>query len=301
MRKRLGIVTTVAFAALTVAFTNSPASAGPTSAATDVGTQSLVTSFFTGTVAPGATKTYVQPNTPAGLSYVVGLSPKGASTTQACLFEVTSSRYRQLFGGERQFWYQIKNVGAIACGADVFLYSLPNALPNSWSTGGLNPGQSVNLIWNNANPVNSAYVVGIDPKGATSTSPCVFENTGTSYVEQPNGEREFHFTLTNVGSIACTADVLLSQKVASHIDSTGLLSPGAPEFKQWNNANPLSAAYFFGFTPHHTLGAACQLVFDRGYYAQVINANGTVEREFRYQYHNEGGVSCSTDRLLAAA
>lgn len=303
MRKTLGIVAAFAFAALTVGLVNPAASARPVSdtQASDVGVQSLTTSFFSGTVSPGVTQTWKWNNAPAGLSYVVGLSPKGASTSQDCLFEVTRTWYQQNFGGEREFWYTIKNVGVIACGTDVYLYSMPNSV-GAWTTGGVNPGQSVTKHWNNANPLNATYVVGLSPQGATSTTPCQFETTRTWYAEQPSGEREFWFTMKNVGTIACTADIYLSTKTTTTITATGTMAPGATVGKTWNNATPLSAAYIVGFAPNGASASTpCQFEFDRGYYAQVINDDGTTEREFRQTFSNVGSITCSASKLLAVA
>ncbi|CRK57365.1 hypothetical protein [Alloactinosynnema sp. L-07] len=296
MRKTL-----LALAGLALAAMSALLVAPATATAAPVSTQALVTSHFSGTVAPGGTQHWGWNNAPQGLSYVVGLSPKGASTTLPCLFEVTRTWYVQNFGGEREFHYTIKNIGSIACGTDIYLYSLPDAA-GVWSTGGVNPGQTVTKHWNNANPLNAAYVVGLSPTGATSTVACQFEVTREWYQQQPGGEREFWFNVKNVGSIACTAEILLGVKTTSTIISTGTLGPAAEQSKTWNNANPLSAAYIVGFSPSGASASTpCQFELTRGYYAQVINSNGATEREFRQTVKNVGAITCSASKLLAVA
>ncbi|HVK24434.1 MAG TPA: hypothetical protein VM677_24010 [Actinokineospora sp.] len=296
MRRALTVLAGLAFAAMSALLVAPTASAAPAAA------QSLETSLYSGTVAPGASQHRWWNNAnPLSVSYVVGLSPKGASTSSACQFEVTRTWYQQNFGGEREFHYTLANVGSIACGTDIYLYSLPDSA-GAWTTGGVNPGQTVTKHWNNANPLNAAYVVGLSPTGATSSAACQFEVTRQWYQQQPGGEREFWFNVKNVGSIACTAEVLLGVKTTSTITSTGTMGPGAVHSTQWNNANPLSAAYIVGFSPSGaTPATACQFELTRAYYAQVINSSGSTEREFRQTFENVGAITCSASKLLAVA
>ena len=53
----------------------------------------------------------------------MGLSPLGASTSSACQVEVTRAWDVQQYGGEREFHFNIKNTGAITCGANILLGS----------------------------------------------------------------------------------------------------------------------------------------------------------------------------------
>lgn len=289
-----------ALAAVLGAPTAAAAPAAPAAPAANVGIQTLHGSWYSGTVAPGATQHRWWNNAnPLSLVYVVGLSPTGASTTAACQFETTRTWYQQNHGGEREFHYTIKNVGTIACGTDIYLYSMPDSA-GAWNTGGVNPGQSVTKHWNNA-PSNAVYVAGTSPSGATSTSPCQFETTREWYVRQPGGEKEYWFTLTNVGSIACSAEVLLGVKTTSTSSSTGTLGPGATAGSTWNN-NPLTMAYMVGFTPAgQTSATPCQFELTRSWYAQVINSNGSVEKEFRQNFKNVGTITCTAAKLLAWA
>jgi hypothetical protein len=294
MRKTWKFVLAVAMAAAAATFTAPAAMAAPAAV------QGLETSFFSGTVNPGATQTRNWNNAnPLSVSYVVGLSPKGATTTTPCKFEVTRQWYQQNFSGEREFWYQLKNVGTIACGTDINLYSLPD-ITGAWNTGGVNPGQSVTKHWNNANPLGNVYAAGVSPKGATSTAPCQFEVTREWYAQQPGGEREFWFTLKNIGSIACNADVLLGTKASFDSSLFGALASGDSWHKSWNNANPLNAAHIVGFAPSGATTVACQIEKTRQWYEQHLNS-GVAERELHYTVENIGSTTCTVDRKLAFA
>jgi len=262
---------------------------------------SILASWFSGTVAAGASLNQSWNNAnPLNAAYVVGFSPAGASTSAACQFEVTRSWYLQRFSGEREFWFTIKNVGSIACGANILLGSITTA--TTWPTGGMNPGASQTTHWNNANPLNASYVVGLSPKGATNSSTCQFEVTKTWYVQQPGGEREFYLTVKNVGAIACTADVWLASKTTATSWPTDTLAPGISETSHWNNANPLTVAYLVGLTPSQgqLSGTPCQFQVTRTWYLQRINTNGSVEREFYITVKNVGALTCSATVRLAS-
>ena len=271
-----------------------------TAAAAPASVQSLESSFYTGTIAPGSSGHYWWNNAnPLSVSYVVGLSPQGASTTQDCQFEVTRTWYLQNFGGEREFHYTIKNVGSISCGTDVWLYSLPDSA-GAWNTSGVNPGQTVTKHWNNAGAL-STYVAGLSPSGATSTAPCQFEVTREWYQQQPGGEKEFWFDVKNVGTIACSAEVLLGTKTTTTTSAIGATGPGGTGGSTWNN-NPATIAYMVGFTPSGaTAATACQFELTRSWYGQTINTNGNAEKEFHQNWRNACTITCSATKLLAWA
>ena len=295
MRTLTKVVTGVVTAALAMlSLLPGAATAAPASTAA---VQSPLWDFFTGTVTAGSSRGYVWNNAPASAVYTVGLSPRGASTTEDCVFEVTRTWNVQKPGGEREFWFTVKNVGTIDCGSDVMLYALSD-VAGAWSTGGVDPGATVTKHWNNAGS-SDVYVAGAAPSGATSTTSCQFEVTREWYAQQPGGEKEFWFTLKNVGTIACTAEVLLGAKTYGNGSSTGTLAAGASVASTWNN-NPDQIAYLVGFNPGGaTSTTPCQFELTRLRHAQVINDNGTVEKELRYNYRNAGTISCAALRLLA--
>jgi hypothetical protein len=256
-------------------------------------------SWFTGTVAAGATQGWVWNNAnPLNAAHKVGLSPIGASTAAPCQFEVIRSWYVQEFSGERRFFFNIKNIGTIACGANVLLSQI-NAF-TSWSSGGVNPGASQGWTWNNANPLNASHLVGLSPTGATSTATCQFEVTRSWYSRQPSGERRFHFTIRNVGTIACVATILLASTTTSTSWSNGSLAPGGIAGWTWNNANPLNLVYLPGLNPAIVGAGACQLEVVRSYYVQRINPDGSAQRQFVLNVQNVGSFTCNGTVLLAS-
>jgi hypothetical protein len=258
----------------------------------------LASSWYSGTVAAGATQYWYWNNSSTTSAYSVGLSPTGASTSSGCRFEVSRSWDVQQHGGEREFHFIIKNTGSIACGANILLASRERT--NTWATGGIDVGASQSWTWNNANPLNASYVVGISPAGSTSANPCQLEVTRTWYAQQPGGERKFMFTVKNVGAIACQGDVQLAAiTTASGSWSTGSLSPGASGSWVWNNANPLDRVYAPGLSPAGAIGSTpCQLQVTKSAYQQVINADGTAERKFHLTVQNIGSLTCSGTILL---
>jgi hypothetical protein len=257
------------------------------------GLMTLASSWYSGSVAPGATQHWYWNNASATAAFKVGLSPVGASTTGPCRFEVTRTWDVQQYGGEREFHFNIKNTGSVACGANILLAFQTRS--STWATGGIDAGASKSWTWNNANPLTASHVVGIAPSGATSSNSCQLEVTRTWYAQQPTGEREFKFTVKNVGAIACQGDIQLA--VINNVNSswsTGSMSPGASKSWVWNNANPLDRVYATGLSPAGAVGSStCQLEVTSSYYQQVINSSGTVEREYRLTVENVGSLSCS--------
>jgi hypothetical protein len=251
-------------------------------------------SWYSGTVAAGGTQYWFWNNAnPLTAAYKVGFSPLGASTTAACQFEVTRSWYVQQYGGEREFHFTIRNSGSIACAANILLSSL-NA-GTSWSTGGVNPGASQSWTWNN-NPANLNFLVGLSPAGATNTATCQFEVTRSWYEKRSSGEREFHFVVKNVGTIACVADIRLAWTSTGTTWTTSVIGPGASQTGGWNNANPLNTVYLVGFNP---IGSNCALEATREWYVQRINSDGSTEREYYFTIRNAGSIACSGIVLLA--
>lgn len=255
-------------------------------------------SWYSGSVAPGASQYWSWNNAFPTAAYTVGLSPVGASTTGACRFEVIRAWDVQQYSGEREFHFIIRNIGSITCGTNILIESRERS--NTWLTGGIDPGASKSWTWNNANPLTAAHLVGVSPSGATSTQPCQLEVTRSWYGQRPGGEREFYFTVQNVGSIACQGAIQLATITSSSSSwSTGSLSPGTSKSWVWNNANPLDRVYATGLSPAGASGSSiCQLEVTRSYYQQVINSTGTTEREYHLTVRNVGSLTCSGTVLL---
>ncbi|SEK24555.1 hypothetical protein SAMN05444354_10185 [Stigmatella aurantiaca] len=170
--------------------------------------------WATGGLAVGESRSWTWNNAnPLTATYAVGLSPSGATSTNPCELEVTRSGYAQQPGGERKFNFTVKNVGAIACQGDVQLAAVTSANA-SWSTGSLSPGASGSWVWNNANPLDRVYSLGLSPAGASGSTPCQLEVTQSSYQQLINAdgttERKFYFTVRNAGTLTCSGTVLLN-------------------------------------------------------------------------------------------
>ncbi len=258
----------------------------------------LDSSWYSGTVAAGATQHWTWNNASATAAYKVGLSPTGASTSAVCQFTVSRAWDVEQNTGEREFHFDIKNTGSIACGTTVLLGS--QARSATWATGGINAGASKSWTWNNANPLTVSHLVSITPSGATSTATCQLEVTRSWYVQQPTGEREFHFTVLNAGTIACQGDVDLATATAADSSwSTPTLAPGASHSTAWNNANPLDRIYVPGLSPLGASGtSSCQLEIPTTSYQQQINADGSSERRFILTETNPGALTCAGTVLL---
>ncbi len=253
----------------------------------------LVSSWYSGTVAAGASQHWYWNNSSLTSAFAVGLSPTGASTSSPCRFTVTRTWDTQQYGGEREFHFIIQNTGSIACGTNILLSSQTRSA--TWATGGINAGASLSWTWNNANPLTASFIVGVSPSGATSTSPCQLEVTRTWYDQQPSGEREFKFTVKNIGAIACQGDIQLAAVTNANSSwGTGSMSPGTSKSWTWNNANPLDRVYSTGLSPAGASGSSlCQLEVTDSYYQQIINADGSTEREYHLTVQNVGSLTCS--------
>lgn len=259
---------------------------------------SLTSSWYSGSVAPGATQHWYWNNSSLTAAYQVGLSPVGASTSSACQFEVIRTLDVQKYGGEREFHFYIKNTGSITCGATILLDAKQRF--TNFATGGIEAGASKSFTWNNANPLDSAHLVGVSPSGATSLNSCELEVVRTYYLQQPSGEREFHFTIKNAGEIACQGDIQLALTTSGVSSwSTGTIGAGASKSWVWNNANPLDRVFVPGLSPSGASGSSvCQLEVTQSYYRQVINSDGSAERKFFLTVKNPGSLSCGATLLL---
>lgn len=258
-----------------------------------------VSSWSSGSVAPGGTQHWFWNNAGTTAAYKVGLSPVGASTTSPCTFQVTRTWDVQQNTGEREFHFMIQNTSAITCGTTVLLASQAH-FNGAFSTGGLDIGTSKEFWWNNANPLTASHVVNTSPTGSTSAHTCDLEVSRTWYVQQPGGEREFHFLITNIGAIACQGDILLALStgtVSSWSNTT--TSPGTSKGWVWNNANPLTRVFVPGLSPAGASGSTpCALELTSTSYQQFINTDLSVERKFFMTVKNIGSLSCSGTVLL---
>jgi hypothetical protein len=251
----------------------------------------IAATWFTGTIAAGGTQGWTWTNAPANAAYVVGYNPVGATTSSMCQFETISSQYVQLWGGQRQFQFVLKNAGSISCGATVLLTAVASGVVGS--TGGVSPGGSQVHYWTNL-PWNTNWVASLNPTGATSSAACQFRVTRSWYVQQQQApsSRQFWWEVKNVGTIACQADLRLASTTVVASFSVATVAPGVTWSPTWTNANPLTSAYLVGVSPQGTYPTPCQFEVTRMIYRQRINTNGSSERQIQISFKNVGAVTC---------
>ena len=244
-------------------------------------------SWYTGTMAPGATANRQWNNAPAGNVYEVSFRPTGATTAVSCQFEKIRDWYAQQPGGEREYHYTIKNISSISCAATVYLSAVNDS--HTGSTPGIDPGSSFTNHWNNANPQDYIYLFGLSPQGATSSSACQLEVTRTWYERSSSTEREFYFTIKNVGSITCAAETLYAKKPATSTWSSGSIAAGGSGLQVWNNPSA-GVVFLLGLNPS---GVSCELEVTRSWYVQRINSDGTTKYLLYFYVKNLAASSCS--------
>jgi hypothetical protein len=285
MRRLIGAV--VGCAALAVA-----ALAGAPAAGADVvdGKAAATASWYSGTYAPGHSENWHW-NAPAGVVYDVGLSPQGASSSATCQFEVTRDWYTLLSNGTRQYWWTVKNVGTIACGAQVLLTG--QASTASLGPYALDPGGSTTKEWN-IDVGKPVYLAGASPTGATPSSACSMEITRTWFGRTTTGNVHMFAVLKNVGTIACSSTILFTNRTsAPNFLLTPVISSGTTLSRTWNNVNPLTDAYWSAPIPSSSI-VNCKLELTRKVYAQRVWTDGSgTKRELQLQVKNVGGVGCS--------
>ncbi|MBM7077126.1 hypothetical protein [Micromonospora humida] len=244
--------------------------------------------WFTGTVAAGGTQGWTWTNAPADAAYVVGYNPAGATTSATCQFETIGSRYVQLFSGERQFQFTLKNVGSIACGATVQLAAVTST--SLVSTGGVNPGGTQTHLWNV--PWNTIWVAGLNPSGATSSAACQFQVTRIWTVQPGSSLRQIWVEVKNVGTVTCQTDIRLGSTTIGSQFTIGTVGGGGTWSTTWNNANPVTSAYVIGPSPQGSAPTYCQFEVTRVVYVQRINSDGSSQRQIAMWFKNLSTVSC---------
>ncbi|MFJ8689708.1 hypothetical protein [Micromonospora wenchangensis] len=244
--------------------------------------------WFTGTVAAGGTQGWTWTNAPADAAYVVGYNPAGATTSATCQFETISTRYVQLFSGERQFQFTLKNVGSIACGATVQLAAVTST--SLVSTGGVNPGGTQTHLWNV--PWNTIWVAGLNPNGATSSAACQFQVTRIWTVQPGSSLRQIWVEVKNVGTVTCQTDIRLGSTTIGSQFTIGTVGGGGTWSTTWNNANPVTSAYVIGPSPQGSAPTYCQFEVTRVVYVQRINSDGSSQRQIAMWFKNLSTISC---------
>jgi hypothetical protein len=291
MRRSLAVLLSVVLTALAVV--------GPHSTAAVAATESgkVVHTWFTGTIEPGTAKTGPPwLNVLPDWAYGISTSPVGASSSNLCYFRVERVWNEQRPEGNKDFWYRIRNVGSLACAANVMVYRIPATKVRS--TGGIAPGE-VKRFEESSIDDSKIYRMGLLPSGATSSDRCKLEVTRLWYthrVDDATARRVFGvaYEVKNVGGIACQGDVLLGSTPIERSWSV-TVEPWWPAEQKSNNASP-AAAYVSGLQPQ--LGCTLELLL-KSDDVQRINTDGSVEREVGVSADNPGEKPCDAKFALA--
>ncbi|GAA4469055.1 hypothetical protein GCM10023170_083860 [Phytohabitans houttuyneae] len=171
------------------------------------------------------------------------------------------------------------------------------ALVISSFSGTLAPGASQNHVWNNV-PANTAYKVGLSPVGASTSAMCEFEVTNQWYERLSTGERKFHWTIKNIGTLACGTNVLLSAISSDSIQSTGGMEPS--EIKTFSVQLTAFGDVFevplLGLVPSGATSAnPCRFKVRRTWYQRVAQGDVAQPVYLRYEVQNTGNIACSAD------
>ncbi|MEU7820941.1 hypothetical protein [Catellatospora sp. NPDC049133] len=192
-------------------------------------------------------------NAGTGNAYQIGLSPQGATAASTCEFEVVRDWYAQRLNSgasEIEYWFTVKNTGAINCNADVTLAW--NSTSGTTPTMSAAPGETAGTWYHyDTSPASTAISVALIPSGATAAAPCQYEVERVQ-VSANGDERRHGYTITNVGTITCQVTLRVTALASSGSWSTGSMTPMSTKTWRWNNANPLTAAHVVTLSPNRT-------------------------------------------------
>jgi hypothetical protein len=174
----------------------------------------------------------------------------------------------------------------------------------SWSSGTLNPGASTTTTWKHANPAK-VYVVGLNP-GKVSTANCAFELTSASYIRVNSTEKQFTFTVKNIGSVACSAGVQLGWLDSILIPvsekfNPQVLHPNAEGSVGWSKyLLSTDAVYVLGVNlTRIDTSAPCRVkMLTHDFYA-FLYADGSTNGWLKVDVKNTGSTDCQPLLQLA--
>jgi hypothetical protein len=249
-------------------------------------------SWTTGDLRPQFTRSFTINVASPTAAYDVGLGPIGGTVDDPCWMGVSSMWYTQPPGGTgRQFKFNITNVGDVTCSTKITLGLVEPF--RSWSTGTLNPGAVRGWNWNNANPLDSVYMVGLTPSGSSSTTACELQVERVRYTQQVGGEREFSFRVRNVGDVACGGDVQLARQRAVETSSDNLAFEAGQA--HWTaplpitNGNP-DTVPVIGLSPQDAAKGPCVFQLGAKEFYHLPEMRGVF-----YEVTNVGSFDCSVE------
>ncbi|MFC5004623.1 hypothetical protein ACFPIJ_43205 [Dactylosporangium cerinum] len=247
-------------------------------------------SFSAGVFAPNQVK-HVWWNNANSDAYAAGLEVSGTDDPGAkCHLEVQRTWYQRNASGEREFHLEIEGDSVLRCQATVWLARLTKFRESS--TGTLAAGQSRSWHWNNADAEGTVYAVGVLPSQPASGS-CAIE-VSTQYRTQPDGEYEFSYRATNVGTVTCSATL---RHVALGVDTT-VAVPEVPAGGPYNIGVPGVPAgtrvIVAGAAQSVTPAGPCQVSVLTTFYQRQGTTTGVYAG-----YRNTGSVACESTATFA--
>jgi hypothetical protein len=222
-------------------------------------------------------------------AYAPGLEATRVDDPAAkCHVEVDRTWYQRNASGEREFHLEIEGDSLYKCQVTVWLARLTMYRTSTTST--LNPGGWWSSHWNNAHTDQNVYVVGVLP-AQVSSGACAIEVT-TAFRTQPDGENEFSYRATNVGNVACSAQLL---HVKLPVDYTWSLSSAPPD-DGWSLTTGAAPAgtrvQVAGSAPARVSTAPCDVTPD-----QEVGYSG--QTGFWVVFRNTGTVKCGMTATFA--
>src|SRR4051794_10492110 len=244
-------------------------------------------SFNAGVFEPGQVKHMWWNNANAD-AWAPGLEVTGADDPAAlCVVGVRRTWYQRNPSGEREFHLELEGDNNERCQVKVWLASL--TMYRQSTTGTLNPGRSWSSHWNNAHTDQNVYIVGVLPEQVASGA-CAIEVT-TGFRTQPDGENEFSYRATNVGDVACSAQLL-------HVK--------LPVNDRWS-LNPLNPRSGWGLSTAAPVGTKVQVAGAAPDKVATGPCDITPGQEVRYSlpvslwvdFTNTGAVTCGMTATFA--
>jgi len=256
----------------------------PAPAAAPVASAALAT-WFSGVLQPGAMQSNWKWKAGSDAVYEVAFSPSGATAAAPCQFESTRSWYTQETNGDRYFRWTVKNVGTIACGADVILtYRLKTA---SFASPGVNAGATWPKTWT-IDPAKPVYLAGLWTAGATTGAACSMEVNRIWY-ERTFNDVVLHVVVKNIGTVTCTTTLMLANQATGGSLMTAMITTTTPYSTFWKNANPVTSAFWMAVSPD---SGFCALELTRQFYQQRLT-DTVLRRDIGITVKNVGSNACS--------
>jgi hypothetical protein len=166
-------------------------------------------------------------------------------------------------------------------------------------TGTLAPWATKTAVWKNVLP-DQVYDVSLSPVGASSSQDCRMQ-VRTWNEQRPEGNRDFWYTVQNVGPLACAANVMVYRIPGTVVRSTGGLAPGETKRFEQTSIDD-SKVYRLGLLPSgSTSRDPCKLKVVRSWYTHRFQGDVATVFDVAYVVMNVGKIACQGDILLGSA